>query len=119
MKKTARRRAYEWGRTAEWLAIIILWCKNYQLVAWRAQSRWGEIDIIAIHKNILVFIEVKAHKNRQQALDAVTPGKIFRLQRAAQAFVAAHPKYAGHDQRFDLMLVQPWRWHQQLHNIIS
>lgn len=51
--------------------------------------RWGEIDIIALDKNELVFIEVKARTNNNYGdpLDAITPCKIKSLKRTINYFL--------------------------------
>ena len=40
---------------------------------------------------------------------AVTPGQTARIVRAAQAFLQAPPHFSNFDQRFDVILVSPWR----------
>lgn len=50
----------EMGKKAEDLACLELQKKGYQIVKRNFQNKFGEIDIIAQNKNILVFVEVKA-----------------------------------------------------------
>ena len=51
--------------------------------------RWGEIDIIALDKNEIVFIEVKTRTNNNYGdpLDAITHYKIKSLQRTINYFL--------------------------------
>ena len=69
----------------------------------------GEIDIVARRGGLVVFVEVKARKDRAAAVEAITPSQTARIVRAAQAFLQAHPRFGNFDQRFDVILVSPWR----------
>ena len=69
----------------------------------------GEIDIIARRGGLVVFAEVKARKDRAAAAEAITPSQTARIVRAAGAFLQAHPHFSNFDQRFDVILVCPWR----------
>lgn len=63
----------------------------------------GEIDIICLHDNELVFVEVKYRKNAHfgSALDAVTKTKRLRLQQAAAHYCLHHS--CDHAMRFDVI----------------
>jgi putative endonuclease len=53
---------------------------------------------------------VKARGGETEALESVTAEKRRRIARGAEAFIAAHPRYAQHDLRFDAMVVtSPWK----------
>lgn len=52
----------ETGRLAENLAVQALRAKGYRILENNFSNRFGEIDIIAKDKDILVFVEVKAKK---------------------------------------------------------
>lgn len=56
MKATNRKIGY----LSEQLAITALQQKGFQILESNFQNRFGEIDIIARDKNILVFVEVKS-----------------------------------------------------------
>lgn len=51
--------------------------------------RWGELDIIAIDGNELVFVEVKTRTNHNYGdpFDAITPHKIKSLKRTINYFL--------------------------------
>ena len=63
----------------------------------------AEIDIIAKHKNTIVFIEVKARKDISSAWDAITPNQSMRLRRAAETYLINN-HWMG-DARFDVIVV--------------
>ncbi len=110
-----RLHRYKTGLWAEWLAAAYLWCKGYKILAWRYKTRLGEIDLIASKGRALVFIEVKARRQRDRGLDAVSMTAWQRIARAASHFHAR--QYAGTwtDWRYDLIVVTPWRlpYHQK------
>lgn len=113
---TSRRRAYRFGLLAEGLCILHLFLHNYRLLAWRVRTPRGEIDLIARHGPVIVFIEVKARPDNEQAAFALGARQRTRLSEAAEVWLASHAKYAGLDARFDLMLVTPWRWPRHIVN---
>lgn len=97
------------GGAAETLCAWHLRLRGYRVLARRFRSHAGEIDLIAKRGNVLAFIEVKARPTRAQAAEAVTPRQRARVERAALAFVQAHPRLANLAMRFDAMLVAPRR----------
>ena len=62
MSNEKRRKAYEWGLTAEKLATEHLLREGYTIreQRWRPGPGHAEIDIIAELPGVLVFVEVKA-----------------------------------------------------------
>jgi len=109
-RSAARRSAERRGRWAEALCVLRLRLAGYRILARRAKSALGEIDLVARRGRILAFIEVKARADNATALFALTPRQSRRIERAALAFVARHPALAALDMRYDAMLVRPWRW---------
>lgn len=78
------------GFLGESFASDFLISKSYKIL-YRNYSmpRWGEIDIIALDKNELVFVEVKTRTNNNYGdpLDAITPYKIKSLKRTINYFL--------------------------------
>ncbi|WP_439530366.1 YraN family protein [Pannonibacter sp.] len=109
-----RRRAYRLGHGAESLAALILRLKGWRILARRFRSGAGEVDLVARRGDVLAFIEVKARRSRAAALEAVSATARGRIIRAAQIFLVQHPDQADTIQRFDLMLIVPWRWPEHL-----
>ena len=52
------------------------------------RREYGEIDIIAIHKNVLVFVEVKTRTSESYgtAFEAITPWKMRPLVKTTQYY---------------------------------
>ncbi|MEL6325198.1 MAG: YraN family protein [Pseudomonadota bacterium] len=105
-----RRAAERRGRRSEWLASLSLQAKGYQILARRARTPAGEIDLIARRGHLVAFIEVKARRTPALALEAVTVTAQRRIARAAELWMAKHPDLAGLDWRFDIVAICPGRW---------
>lgn len=105
-----RATAERLGRRAEWLCRIALRLKGYRILAARLRVPAGEIDILAERGGTLAVVEVKARRDLDAALAAVSEASWRRLARAAGQVVAARAHLAGHGVRFDLMAVLPGRW---------
>jgi putative endonuclease len=76
------------------LAANFLKEKDYKIIDRNFRKGYGEIDIIAIHKNVLVFIEVKTRTSNQfgTPFEAITPSKLRTLTKTAQFYKALNPK---------------------------
>ncbi len=102
-----RRRAEKRGHRAERVASILLLLKGYTILARRARTPSGEIDLVAQRGNIIAFVEVKARATQTQCLEAVTSKARARIGRAAELWMARRPDLAGLDWRFDIIAVTP------------
>lgn len=104
-KSSNRRRSHLRGIVAEYLCAGFLILKGYSILKMRYRNYSGEIDIIAVKKKMIIFIEVKARQDKDAALYSVTPAKQEIVSRAASIFIASHTKYTSHSLRFDVMVV--------------
>jgi putative endonuclease len=80
------------GKIAEDFAANLLLSKGYKILERNFRSKFGEIDIIAKEGGSLVFVEVKARwsKNFGSPEDAVTPQKLYKIQKTAEYFSLLH-----------------------------
>lgn len=101
---------YRAGHFAEKLALLYLRCKGYHLLAQNyvtgRGTHAGEVDLIVRRGKTLVFVEVKKRSSLEEAAYAVRPPQQQRIRRAAEAFLAKNPLYAGYDLRFDAVLIR-------------
>ena len=104
-----RAAAYRAGWRAETCCAWALRLKGYRVLARRARTPVGEIDILVARGRVLVAVEVKARMDLRDAAEALSPRQRARIARAA-TLLAAQRGLADHDLRFDLMLARPWRW---------
>jgi len=109
-------RAFQWGLGAESAAAWFLRLKGWRIVARRFSDGPGEVDLIALRGKTLAFVEVKARESLETAAEAVTPRQQARIRRAAEAFLARRPAYAGYVVTFDVVLVAPRRWPRHIPN---
>lgn len=77
------------GKQGEALACKYLECKHYRILEKNYRKSFGEIDLIAKYKDILVFVEVKTRNNMNYGLpcEAITPSKIRAIERVANFYV--------------------------------
>jgi len=100
----SRQRAERRGRIAEWQAMIFLMCKGYRILGHRLRTQFGEVDLAAWKKGVLVIVEVKARATFDAGAYAVTPMAQQRIARAAQV-LAGRWRLQGAPIRFDLVVV--------------
>lgn len=76
------------GKHGEDLATSFLQKHGYKIIDRNFRTRGGEIDIVALDGNTLVYVEVKARTSGEFGLpeEAVTRQKIKFLQRAAKFY---------------------------------
>lgn len=77
------------GSYGEELAERFLINKGYKILDRNFRCRRGEIDIIAMDGNILVFIEVKTRRNQKFGLpcEAITSKKLKHLKNAVSYYM--------------------------------
>ena len=110
----ARIAAFQAGISAESRACVLLLAKNYRILARRYKTPHGEIDVVARHRDTLVFIEVKTRSTLDGAAFAVTPRQQQRIAAAAGMWLMTHPDHADLNCRFDAILVAPKRFPRHL-----
>ena len=79
--------------------------KGYAILAQRFKRPGGEIDIIALRNQTLVFVEVKQRPTLELAQSAVPTRAWRRIARTADAWIAARSDRAGYNCRFDLIAI--------------
>ncbi len=95
----------EKGRQAESLAAGYLKARGYYI--WKSNWRWGkkELDLVTLHCNELVIVEVKARMFNavNEPSEVVDPAKQRNLVLAAEAFIRLHG--CCRPTRFDVIAV--------------
>lgn len=104
-----RQVAFRLGLSAESRAAALLFGKGFRILARRWKSPVGEIDIVARRRDLLLFVEVKARAQFDDAAWSVTPRQRQRIAAAAAVWLARNPDVAYQDIRFDAVLVVPGR----------
>jgi len=104
-----RKKAYRWGHYAEFIAALWLMAKGYRIVTRRYGVRGGEIDLIIRKGAIIAFVEVKARRDFDQALEAIDGTKTRRLGKAVEEWLWRNDLPLGYSFRGDAVIVVPWR----------
>ena len=82
------------GKFGEDLATRYLQKQGYSIIERNFKARYGELDIIAVVKDILVFVEVKTRIGSAfgKPEEAVTPWKLKEVIKTAEYYVLLHPE---------------------------
>lgn len=104
-----KRAAHLFGLRAETIAALWLSAKFYRILARRYRVKGGEVDIIARRGDAIVFVEVKARGDMDEALSAITPEKQRRFSRAAARWLATNQWAASYTLRADAVFIAPGR----------
>ena len=107
---------HETGKLGEDLACKYLETKGYKIIERNFEARQGEIDIIAIDKKEIVFIEVKTRTsdNFGKGCEAVNYYKQQRYVKIAKYYTVCN-KIKDVNIRFDVIEIQ----NEQINHIIS
>lgn len=94
----------QFGMKGEAIAEKYLKSKNYKIICKNFYTRKGEIDIIALKENYIVFCEVKTRTNYKYGTPAmaVSPTKIKHMKFAAKVFLLLN-KFNKYTIRFDVI----------------
>ncbi len=94
------------GRLGERLALEYLEAHGHTLVEANVRRREGEIDLVTLDGDTLVFVEVKLRRSTRLggAIQALTPAKQRRMAVLAEAYAAGHPELPAR-QRIDLVAI--------------
>lgn len=104
-----RLKAFRRGHVSEYLAALYLLAKGYRIRAIRYRTKAGEIDIIARRGDLVVCVEVKARRDADSAVFAVTGTAQRRIRAASEVWLARQPDAHRISLRYDIVAVRPWR----------
>jgi putative endonuclease len=98
-----RQRGRYWERAAE----SFLQKRGLKTLQRNFQARFGEIDLVMLDGETLVFTEVRYRANQRHGsgADSVTPRKQQRIIRAARLFLQYHDPQQTRPCRFDVISI--------------
>lgn len=98
---------HERGSLGESIAEKYLRDKGYKIIERRYRIRGGEIDLVAIDKGAVVFVEVKTRTSEEYGApeEAVGTTKQKRLLRAVARYLAAHKEFEKMNRRIDVVAI--------------
>jgi putative endonuclease len=100
---------YRRGRFSELVAAVALMAKGYRILARRCRTPYGEIDLVAVRRRRLAFVEVKRRATQLDAQAALSPRQAGRIARAAEFWISRNARYQDHERGLDAVLVMPGR----------
>lgn len=104
------------GKKYEEKAVTFLEKQEFKVLARNYRCRQGEVDIIGVHDNCLVFVEVKYRKNDKAGMpeEAVGVQKQSKICKTSDYFRVRNRQYADLQVRYDVVAVlgEKIRWHQ-------
>jgi putative endonuclease len=96
------------GRKGEGKAAEALEQAGMQIIARNVRSPFGEVDIVALDGDTLVFVEVKTWSSygMEDLQYGINLKKQRRIIETAKYFLSANRKFNGKAIRFDVMFVE-------------
>jgi putative endonuclease len=95
------------GKDGENRAVEALKAAGMSIIARNFRSKQGEIDIIALDGETLVFTEVKTWSvyGIENLAFSISPKKQCRIIETAKYFLSIHRQYNGRAIRFDVIFI--------------
>lgn len=104
------------GKIYEEKAAAYLEGQGFFLLEKNYLCRQGEVDLIGIHENCLVFVEVKYRKTAAGGMpeEAVGPAKQLKICKVSDYYRFSNPVHAARQIRYDVAAVcgEEIRWHR-------
>lgn len=106
----------ETGSAYEEKAAAYLIQNGFQVLEKNFHCRQGEIDLVGIHGEYLVFVEVKYRKREETGLpeEAVTAAKQKKICRTSDFYRIRNHHFFGYPVRYDVVAIlgEEIRWYQ-------
>lgn len=95
------------GNSAEQQALDYLLCRGLLQVSRNFRSRGGEIDLVMMDGDCIVFVEVRYRRstNFMAPASTVDTRKQRKILRTAALFLSRHKHYAQNTARFDVVAI--------------
>ena len=83
--------------------------RGWTVLARRWRGAGGELDLVLARGRVVAMCEVKTRADPRALDEPLTAAQRGRIDRAARAYLAAHPELAGRRLRVDLITVHAGR----------
>ena len=95
------------GKIAEDIAAQYLSNQGLKLIDRNFHCRFGEIDLIALDKEILTFIEVRYRKNEQYlaVVETIDQHKCRKIIISSEYYLSKHKNYRSYQCRYDVIAI--------------
>lgn len=97
------------GRQTEALALKHLQNQGLQLIARNWSCRGGELDLVMLDSDTVVFIEVRYRSSERYggAIESIDLRKRSRITLAAQRYLQSETRWQAYPCRFDVVTLKP------------
>lgn len=97
------------GEVAERYALNYLEKAGLTHITSNWSCQFGEIDLIMLEHDTLVFVEVRYRKHAHfgGALDSIDQHKRHKLMKSVEQYLTEHPHWLEHPCRFDVITAHP------------
>ena len=95
------------GDCYEVIAEEYLQKRGYRILERNFRCKFGEVDIIAMHQDAIVFVEVKYRKTGEfgHPTEAVSRQKQIRISNVASFYMYSRKQYTNRSCRFDVVSI--------------
>jgi putative endonuclease len=95
------------GKKGEEMAAAVLESAGMKIIAKNIRSRTGEVDIVALDGETVVFVEVKAWSayGMENLQYGINPKKQQKIIKTAKYFLSENRKYSNMAIRFDVIFI--------------
>ncbi|HIF49964.1 MAG TPA: YraN family protein [Thiotrichaceae bacterium] len=95
------------GKIAENIAAKYLAKHKVKLLTQNFHSRFGEIDLIALEQEILLFVEVRYRKNENYLaiVETIDRHKCKKILTTSEYYLSKNKKYQSYQCRYDVITI--------------
>lgn len=97
--------SYEIGLKGEELVKKHYEKQGFTCLKSRYKTRFGEVDLIFLKGDLLLFVEVKTRDKFNANYDIISPKQVIRNCKAAQMFLSNNDHLINHNMQFNLVIV--------------
>lgn len=93
------------GQHGERIAVDYMLSQGMSLVTKNYHCYYGEIDLILLHQDTLIFVEVRYrhHDEMVSAIESIHSHKCKKIILSSKMFLQNHKKYQKHSCRYDVI----------------
>ena len=97
------------GNKGENLASNYIKSKGIEIIDKNFSTRYGEIDIIGVKRNIVYFFEVKYRLNFHYGYgeESITTSKVRKLRQSIEIWLTRHRDFMNYDKYLNAIIISP------------
>lgn len=95
----------EKGRFFENIAVQYLKQNGYKIISKNFYTRVGEIDLICLKNNYIIFFEIKGGKDKFKIFELLNKKKIEKIKKVINIFISKNKIYQFYNLRIDALII--------------